>query len=98
MKTKRVCLCLVAFLLLVVWTSPVAHAQSAVQEKSKGVNINTASVEELAQLPRIGEKMAQRIVEYRQKNGSFKTTEDLKAVQGIGDKNFEEIRPLITVK
>lgn len=98
MKTKRVCLCLVACLLLVVWTSPVAHAQSAVQEKSKGVNINTASVEELAQLPRIGEKMAQRIVEYRQKNGSFKTTEDLKAVQGIGDKNFEEIRPLITVK
>jgi|DewCreStandDraft_5_1066085.scaffolds.fasta_scaffold104878_2 competence protein ComEA len=98
MKAKRVSLCLVAFLLLLAWASPVVQAQSATQEKSKGVNINTASVEELAQLPRIGEKMAQRIVEYRQKNGSFKTTEDLKAVQGIGDKNFEEIRPLITVK
>jgi len=98
MKPERLVACLLAFLILVVWTSPVALAQAAGPEKAKSVNINTASVEELVQLPRVGEKVAERIVQYRQKNGSFKTIEDLKAVQGIGDKIFEEIRNMITVK
>lgn len=98
MKPERVLLCVVAFLLLFVWSSPVVLAQAAGPEKSKSVNINTASLEELTQLPRVGEKVAERIIEYRQKNGSYKTVDDLKGVQGIGDKILEQLRPMITVK
>jgi competence ComEA-like helix-hairpin-helix protein len=61
------------------------------------VNINTATVQELDGLPGIGEHMAQRIVEYRQKNGPFKRLEDLMGVRGIGEKNFLKLKPLITI-
>src|SRR5262245_20144719 len=46
------------------------------------VNINTATAQELDGLPGIGAKMAQRIVDYRQKNGPFKKLEDVMGVQG----------------
>ncbi|MEW6441756.1 MAG: helix-hairpin-helix domain-containing protein [bacterium] len=98
MRTRKTLLCLAAFLLLLAWTSPLALAQAAGPEKTKAVNINTAAADELVQLPKVGEKMAERIIDYRQKNGPFKAVEDLKGVQGIGDKNFEQLRPLITVK
>jgi comEA protein len=61
------------------------------------VNINTATVQELDGLPGIGLHMAQRIVDYRQKNGPFKRLEDLMSVQGIGEKNFLKLKPLITI-
>jgi comEA protein len=61
------------------------------------VNINTATVQELDGLPGIGLKMAQRVVDYRQKNGPFKRLEDLMGVQGIGEKNFLKLKPLITI-
>jgi len=63
------------------------------------VNINTASVEELDQrLPGIGPALAQRIVDYRQKNGRFTKPEDIMEVSGIGEKRYEQIRDLITVR
>jgi len=62
------------------------------------ININTASAEELTSVKGIGEKTAQAIVEYRQKNGSFNTIEDIKKVKGIGDKKFEAIKDGICVK
>lgn len=61
------------------------------------ININTASMEELKKLPRIGDALAKRIIEYRNKNGPFKRIEDLKNVSGIGDKMFENIKDLISV-
>jgi len=64
---------------------------------SMPVNINTATVEELDGLPGIGAHMAQRIIEYRQKQGPFKRVEDLMGVRGIGEKNFLKLKPLITV-
>ena len=61
------------------------------------VNLNTASATQLEALPGIGKAMAERIVEYRQKNGAFKKAEDLMNVRGIGEKNFLKLKPLITV-
>ncbi len=61
------------------------------------VNINTATVDQLDALPGIGAKLAARIVDYRQKNGGFKKLEDLMNVQGIGEKNFLKLKPLITL-
>ena len=61
------------------------------------VNLNSASVAQLQTLPGIGASTAQRIVEYRQKNGSFKKIEELMNVKGIGEKSFLKLKPLITV-
>ena len=61
------------------------------------VNLNSASVAQLQTLPGIGPSAAQRIVEYRQKNGAFKKIEELMNVKGIGEKSFLKLKPLITV-
>lgn len=67
----------------------------AAQDK---VNINTASVEELDALPHIGPVLAQRIVDYRIKQGPFGSTEGIKQVVGIGDSMFQDLQDLITVE
>lgn len=56
------------------------------------VRINTATVEQLDTLSGIGPAMAQRIIDYRNKNGGFKDINELKLVSGIGDKLFEKIK------
>jgi competence protein ComEA len=61
------------------------------------VNINTAGVDELVALPGIGRAYAERIVEYRQKNGPFKRVEDILNVRGIGEKTFERIKEKLTL-
>ena len=61
------------------------------------ININTASVDELDQLPGIGETTAIRIIDYRTANGPFATIEDIINVSGIGTATYEEIKDLITV-
>ena len=61
------------------------------------VNLNTATQAQLETLPGIGAKAAQRILEYRQKNGSFKKPEDLMNVKGIGEKAFLKLKPYLTV-
>ena len=66
--------------------------------KASVVNINNATQEQLEELPGIGPSIASRIVEYRTKNGKFKTIEDIKNVTGIGKSKYEKIKELIKVK
>ncbi len=62
------------------------------------VNINTASADELCQLNGIGEVLAGRIIEYRNKNGKFSAIDDIMNVSGIGEKKFEKIKGNICVE
>jgi len=79
---------------LVLTTGPAFAAAAAPQGK---VNLNTATVSQLEDLPGIGPALAARIVEHRQKNGAFKSVEDLMAVKGIGEKNFSKIQGYLSV-
>jgi competence protein ComEA len=62
------------------------------------ININTASAEELATLNKVGEKYAQRIVEYREANGPFEKAEDIVNVKGIGPKILEANKDRIVLE
>lgn len=61
------------------------------------ININTASVDELTLLPGIGHTLAQRIVDYRNTFGRFRTTSDLINVEGIGDQKLLSLLDYITI-
>jgi len=61
------------------------------------VNLNTADSAALETLPRVGPAIAQRILDWREKNGRFSAVEDLLDVPGIGDATFEGLRDLVTV-
>ncbi len=61
------------------------------------VNLNTATVTELMQLPRIGAKTAERIVAFRKQHGGFLRPEELMNVKGIGEKSFLRLKPHLTV-
>lgn len=61
------------------------------------ININTATTEELQNLPGIGEAKAKNIVKYREENGNFTKIEDLKEVPGIGDSIYDQIKDYITI-
>ena len=74
-------------------------AQQAQTGKSTAekINLNTATLEELQKLPRIGAKVAQRIIDYRKQNGNFKKIEEIMKVRGIGEKTFARMKDLLTV-
>ncbi|HTP06650.1 MAG TPA: helix-hairpin-helix domain-containing protein [Anaerolineae bacterium] len=79
-------------------TAPPAPSNgSAPNATGEKININTASAEELDKLPGIGPSLAKAIVDYRTKNGPFKTIDGIKEVPRIGDSLFEKIKDQITV-
>jgi competence protein ComEA len=62
------------------------------------VNINSASQKQLEELPGVGPVKAKAIIDYRKKNGPFKTTEDIKKVEGIGDATYDQIKGDLVTK
>ena len=66
--------------------------------KTEKININKATQAELETIPGIGPSTALKIVDYRNENGKFKSTQDIKNVPGIGDSKYENMKEYITVK
>ncbi|MGE5413334.1 MAG: helix-hairpin-helix domain-containing protein [Syntrophomonadaceae bacterium] len=82
--------------LLCLGTSALLFGESTEVASHPRVNINTATAAELAYLPRLGQKVAARIVEHR-KEKPFARPEDLMEVKGIGEKLFTQLKPYVAV-
>lgn len=82
-------------------TANTASGSPAAKQGSSGpaavINLNTATVTELQQLTGIGEKKAQKIVDYRSEHGSFKAVKDLSQVPGFGDKTVANLQDQLTL-
>ena len=77
--------------------APTAPPQETVPPITGPVNVNTADLNTLMTLPRIGEVLAQRIIDYRQAHGKFQHLEELTNVSGIGQKRLDAILDYATV-
>jgi competence protein ComEA len=95
MKLNRLVSAALALAMAFVLSTGVAFAQKAAPAGK--VNINTASAAQFSALPGIGEKLAARIVEYRQKSGGFKSVQELMNVKGIGEKNLAKLEPHLSL-
>jgi len=80
----------------VVYTASLEEIEDESQD-SLSVDINTADVEELDELPEVGPSTAETIVEYRQTNGPFSSVKELEEIPGIGPETLEKIGPFATV-
>jgi competence protein ComEA len=80
----------------VVYTASLEEIEDDSQD-SLSVDINTADVEELDELPEVGPSTAESIVEYRRTNGQFSSVDELEEIPGIGPETLEKIAPFATV-
>ena len=80
----------------VVYTASLEEIEDDSQD-SLSVDINTADVEELDELPEVGPSTAESIVEYRRTNGQFSSVDELEEIPGIGTETLEKIAPFATV-
>ena len=65
---------------------------------SSKININTAKLEELQNIPGVGPSIAQAIIDYREENGKFMNIEDIKSVTGVGESKYKKMEEYIKVK
>jgi competence protein ComEA len=90
---------LIAFLLaLLAIAGGLIAGQKQKHLPAQPIELNSATMEELQQLPGIGPSTAQAIVQFREKSGPFKRAEDLLAIRGISRAKFEKLRHYIVVK
>jgi competence protein ComEA len=77
---------------------PLAAAPDrAPRAPQRPVSLNTATVTELMQLPRVGQKTAERILAFRKQHGGFQRPEELMNVKGIGEKSFAKLKPFLSI-
>src|SRR5688572_22796226 len=95
---RRLALAAAVALTLPAMAAPASTSLHAAEAKPQAalVDINAAGVEELMSVPGIGQSIAQRIVEYRDKNGPYASVDDLLKIQGIGEKSLAKIRERLT--
>ena len=91
MKTRRskvlACVVLISMLLVPIYLLA-----------GEKINLNTATLEELTILKRIGPKYAQRIIDYREAHGPFEKIEDIMKVKGVGQKTFNANKEVIAIE
>ena len=75
----------------------LAAPDRAPRAPQRPVNLNTATVTELMQLPRVGQKTAERILAFRKQHGGFQRPEELMNVKGIGEKSFAKLKPFLSI-
>ena len=80
----------------VVYTASLEEIEDEPQDSLR-VDINTADVEELDELPEVGPSTAQSIIDYREANGGFRSVDELEEIPGIGPETLEKIDPFATV-
>ncbi|USG63910.1 ComEA family DNA-binding protein [Brevibacillus ruminantium] len=78
--------------------SPITANGPSASGETKGVNLNTASLEELMTLPGVGEARAKAILQYRNEKGGFRSSDELKKISGIGDKMYDRMKDQVRVK
>jgi competence protein ComEA len=91
-RRRMAVLTIVTVALMMSWVVPALAADL------QKVNLNTATLEELITLDGIGQKVAERILNFREKNGPFQKPEDLMMVKGVGEKIFEANSSIIIVQ
>jgi comEA protein len=83
------------FAAIALLTFTVAAAQK--KPPAKPIDLNTATIEQLQQLPGIGPATAKAIIQFREKSGPLKRVEDLLAIHGISKARLEKLRPYVSV-